>query len=262
MNLEETVESARPFLDRIVKEAASILMKHFRSPLKMSNKVGNDIVTQADLESEAHVAGAIRAQFPTHALIAEEGSVGAAESEFCWHIDPLDGTVNFAAGTPIFAVAVSLSHRNRPVLSAILDPTRDEFYFAQEGRGATCNGTPIRVSETATLSQSLVYVSTFALRRPDQVDRVTSALRRLGVETRNVVNLGSAGISWAYVAAGRLDGEVSFSADQYTGPAGILLVRGAGGRATDFSGADWIPGGVDLVASNGKIHDELLAAVE
>ncbi len=256
--LETTLDDARPFLLNLVEEAGAIVMRYFRRPVETLHKVGADIVTTADHESERHVADAIRSRFPDHAIYAEEGSVGADDSPFRWAIDPLDGTVNYASGVPLFAVAISLMHEGEPVLGAILDPTRSDLYFAERGRGATCNGQPLHVSATADLFNSLVYVSAFGFRRPNLVAPLSRTMERLGPRTRNLVNLGSAGISWAYVAAGYLDLELSFAVDPYTGPAGILLVREAGGRATDLQGNEWRPGMGQVVTSNGRVHDEAL----
>jgi myo-inositol-1(or 4)-monophosphatase len=259
--LDQTLDEARPLLRDLSRQAGEIVMKHFRTTLHTQAKVGNDIVTQADFESESFVAGALRQRFPDHGLVAEEGSRGAPDSPFCWYIDPLDGTVNYAAGVPVFAVAIGLAYENDPVLAAILDPTRDQLFWAERGEGATMNGTPLKVSATESLSDALVYVSGFGLRRPELAGSVLGTLERLGPATRNVVNLGSAGISWAYVASGILDADYAFAVDQFTGPAGVLLVREAGGRVTDFDGEEWHPGSGQALATNGRLHAELLEMI-
>jgi myo-inositol-1(or 4)-monophosphatase len=261
LSYDETLDEARPFLRKIVYDAGEIIMRHFRTPLDMKNKIGHDIVTQADFESESLVAGAIREKFPDHSLIAEEGSRGAPESDYCWYIDPLDGTVNYAAGIPVFAVAVSLAYKHEPVLGAILDPTRDELFWAEKGKGATKNSESISVSSHDDLGDSVIYISSFALRRPHLTPYLVTTLEKLGPEIRNIVNLGSAGISWAYVAAGHIDAEISYAVDQYTGPAGILLVREAGGRATDFDGNEWFPGVPQVITSNGRVHPTMLDVI-
>lgn len=261
-SLETTLTHARPFLRQVVTEAGEIVMRHFRKPHDTQRKIGTDIVTEADFESEAFVASAIREKFPDHALIAEEGSRGAPKSDFCWYIDPLDGTVTYAAGIPVFGVAVSLTHLGEPVLGAILDPTRNELYWAEHGKGATCNDTPIHTSATDDLRNAVIYLSAFGLRRPHITPALLTTMQRLGPQVRSIINLGSAGISWAYVAAGYITSEISFGADQYTGPAGILLVREAGGRATDFEGNEWKPGMRQVITSNGPIHEKILEIIE
>jgi myo-inositol-1(or 4)-monophosphatase len=258
---DNVLEEARPFLRSIVMEAGKIVMRRFRTPLDPQAKEGNDIVTQADFESESFVADSIRNRFPDHSLTAEEGSRGAPDSDYRWFIDPLDGTVNYAAGVPVFAVAISLAHENEPILAAILDPTRDQLFFAERGAGATMNGTPLQVSRTDRLSDSVVYMSGFGLRRQSLAPSVLGTLERLGPETRNLINLGSAGIAWSYVASGHIDADYAFAVDQFTGPAGVLLVREAGGTVTDFDGAYWKPGASQCLATNGTLHDQFLAMI-
>ncbi|MBW3624426.1 MAG: inositol monophosphatase [Armatimonadetes bacterium] len=260
-SLESTLEKARPFLKQIVAEAGEVVMRHFRQPHDTKRKIGTDIVTEADYESEALVANAIRERFPSHSLIAEEGTRGAPKSDFTWYLDPIDGTVTYAAGIPVFCVAVSLVHLGEPVLGAILDPTRDQLFWAERGKGATCNGTPLRVSDTDDLANSVIYISSFGLRRPYLAPSVLETLQNLGPQIRSIINLGSAGISWAYVASGYITAEISYAVDQFTGPAGILLIREAGGRATDFEGNDWMPGTRQVLTSNGRIHDQVLSLI-
>ena len=151
--LEVAIETAR--------EAGAILRHEFDRPKQISYKGEVDIVTESDRRSEALIIARLRKHFPDHAIIAEEGGGGGVGAKYCWHVDPLDGTTNFAHGYPCFAVSIGLAEDGQPVAGAVFNPVSEELFTAARGEGAYLNGKPIRVSAIEKLATSLVATSLF-----------------------------------------------------------------------------------------------------
>src|SRR5437764_9586497 len=142
--------------ESIAREAGSLLMAHFPRRVKIEYKGAADLVTIADRESEALILDRIRAQFPTHDVMGEEGTRIETGSDYRWHVDPLDGTTNFAHGYPVFCVSLAVERKGDRMAGVIYDPTRDEMFTAELGKGAHLNGELIRVSATSRLSECLL----------------------------------------------------------------------------------------------------------
>lgn len=241
------------------RRAGTLLMRGFGRRHAVTFKGEIDLVTAYDQRAEALIVAAIRAAYPDHAIVAEEGSGGGGSAEHCWYVDPLDGTTNFAHGYPVFAISIAYERAGVLECGVTYDPTRKECFVAQRGRGAWLNGRRLAVSPTARLDHALLATGfpydranyPPALARWERVIRAARAVRRAG----------SAALDLAYVAAGRFDG---FWED-WLGPwdlaAGLLLVREAGGTATDLSGGLVSPRRGQVLASNGHIHEAMLAVL-
>ena len=246
--LEVAIEAAR--------EAGTMLRAEFSRPKKISYKGEVDIVTESDRRSEAVIVGRLRQRFPEHAIIAEEGSNSAAAgSRYCWHVDPLDGTTNFAHGYPCFAVSIGLTEDGEPIAGAVFNPIADELFTAARGEGAYLNGKPIRVSSVEKLAHSLVATGfpTHQRKRSANMEYYWEfTLRSHGVRRD-----GSAALDLCSVACGRFDAFWEFRLNSWDTAAGMLLVREAGGTVTDLAGQSYRPGGFDMLASNGRIHEEM-----
>ena len=259
--------SLLPDIETIIRGAGKIVMRHFAKPVATSLKSSRiDIVTEADRESEAFIVAELLARFPDHHIVGEEGGgqgAPAAGAAYHWFVDPIDGTVNFASKLPHFCISIALANADRePLLGLVFDPTRNELFAAVQGGGATLNGAPIRVTETADLIDAVV-TSGFPYDKhtnPDNNEREWSAfLKRIRGERR----LGSAALDLCYVAAGRLDGYWEKDLKPYDVMAGMLIAREAGGRVTDYAGGAH-PQREDrgrYVASNGRLHDAMLAVL-
>ncbi len=221
-----------------------------------------NLVTEYDRRAEEIIVTALRDQFPDHHIYAEEqGDAEPGDSPFNWLVDPLDGTTNFVHGFPVFAVSMGLMHQGHGLVGVIYDPTRDELFTAAAGRGARLNGTPIRVSPTAELDQALLATG-FAYDRRTAADNNVAHLARFIRRCQGIRRAGAASLDLAYVACGRLDGYWEMGLFPWDVAAGTLLVREAGGRVTDFIGGDDDhPTGRRIVASNGRIHDQMLAVL-
>jgi myo-inositol-1(or 4)-monophosphatase len=218
-----------------------------------------DLVTEADVNAERAIVELIRSHFPTHRVLAEEGSVGGDDASHRWIIDPLDGTTNFAHGLRAFSVSVGYELEGNLAAGAIYDPNLDELFLATAGGGATLNGAPITVSATDELIQALV-----ATGLPYDRSLLPIALAQfsaLSAECQAVRRVGSAALDCAWTAAGRFDGYWENVVNAWDVAAGALIAAEAGAIVTDLQGAPFqVDVGNILMAAPG-IHLKLLAAV-
>jgi myo-inositol-1(or 4)-monophosphatase len=238
---------------------ATVLKYYFNSKeLKISNKEGvNNLVTEADHAAEKTIMETIREQFPEHFILSEESGEMATASEYKWIIDPLDGTVNYAHGIPICCVSIGLEHNGQMIMGAVYNPFLDEFFIGERGKGATLNGDPIGVSAKTTVMDSCIVTGfpyTY-LDMPNGPLQVFDRFIRRGVPVRR---LGSAAIDLCWVAAGRFDGFYEHKLNAWDSAAGFLILEEAGGKVTDFKGTYYSPYQPYIVATNGKIHDEII----
>ena len=235
-----------------------ILQQFFNGDFKISNKGSmNDLVTEADHASEAAIISSIKQNFPNHFILSEEVGEIKTDSEYKWVIDPIDGTINFANGIPLCCVSIGVEKAGKMVLGAIYNPFINEFYFAEKGSGAFLNDKPISVSNKTEVIKSCL-VTGFPYTYLDMANgplQVFEKFIRRGIPVRR---LGSAAIDLCWVAAGRFDGFYEHSLNAWDTAAGFLLVEEAGGTVTDFYGNDYSPYQKQLLATNGKIHEEML----
>ena len=227
-----------------------------------------DLVTRADLESEALIKNAITAAFPEDAILAEEsgrsagaGAAGATDptgaGEFLWAIDPVDGTINYAHGLPLYSVSVGLMLNGEPVAGIVSLPALNNRYRAITGQGATRDGKPIHVSATTEFSQALV-VTGFPYTRHRMMDTLLRGLENILQHARGVRRTGSAAIDLCWLAEGRFDCYYEFNLNPWDTCAGTILLREAGGRLSDFRGGEHTPGDYQLAASNSTLHTAFL----
>jgi len=225
-----------------------------------------DLVTQFDLEAEKLITRSLQQAFPTHSLMAEEGGNTANHgSDYVWHIDPIDGTNNFAHGIPFFAVSMALYKDNLPVVGLVYEPMRDECFTAVAGEGAHLlhNGrkTAIRVTQAKRLVDSILATGFPYDRHTSDLDNIRQLTAFLK-QAQGIRRMGSAALDLAYVAAGRLDGYWEFKLNSWDVAAGVLLVQEAGGVVTDMAGRPFaLSPKVSLVASNGRVHETMLATL-
>jgi len=236
-------------------EAGRILLSEFDRPPSISYKGEVDIVTQADRRSEEAVVGMIRTRFPQHTIIAEEGGGYETKSPFCWHVDPLDGTTNFAHKYPCFAASIGLEEEGELIVGVVYQPVTKELFTAVKGEGAYLNQKRIHVSAVERLGTSLLctgFPSAKRIKSPNIHYYWDFTMRSHGVRRD-----GSAAMDLAAVACGRFDGFWEFGLHSWDTAAGTLLVREAGGTVTTVSGQPYRPGDADTWASNGLIHEEM-----
>ena len=244
----------------LARRAGGLLLDGAGRATQVRHKGAVDLVTEFDLKSEQFLVEGIRSAFPADAILSEEGS-GSEGEGVRWLVDPLDGTTNFAHGLPIFSISIACVRAEELLLGVIYDPTRKELFHTLAGAGAFLNEAPIRVSATTALDESLL-VTGFPYDIRTNPDNNLSYFNTLAVRARAVRRLGSAALDLAYVAAGRLDGYWELRLNPWDWAAGVLLVRESGGRVTTFGRDEKVlDGDATLVATNGQIHDELLAAL-
>ena len=247
------------FAIETAREAGQILLEKFGRKINISKKGDIDLVTEADLASEKAIIERIKSHYPKHSILAEESGeaiVAGGDSSWKWIVDPLDGTTNFAHGYPCWCVTLALEHDGEIVVGVTFDPTRDELFAAEKGKGATLNNKPIRVSETEKLSEALI-ITGFPYdfkQREDFAKHLTEFL----LKSRGVRRDGSAAIDMAYVACGRFDGFWEEGLNPWDVAAGVLLIEEAGGRVSYYDDSKFSVYKPPICADNGLIHSEML----
>ena len=217
-------------MESIAREAGVLLMDYFDKHIKIEYKGDADLVTAADRKSEALIRERIHRLWPDHDVLGEEGGLRDTGSEYRWYVDPLDGTTNFAHGYPVFCVSLALEHKDEMIAGLCFDPTRNETFTAERGKGSRLNGSPIHVSKTTKLAESLVATGFPSHKRH----------KNPNIHFYHQITLRTHGVRRADTAAG------------------VLVVEEAGGRVTNFSGGPFQLNSRETLASNGIIHDALL----
>ena len=240
----------------IAREAGALLANYFDRRVGFELKGEFDLVTEADRASEKLVVERLRSHFPTHAIVAEEGSGQSGSSDYRWYVDPLDGTTNFAHGFPMFNVTLALEHAGELIAGVIYDPIRDELFTAERDGGAYLNGVRIHVSRAARVQDALVATGFPSRKRHLNVN--VHFYYQLAMMSHGVRRAGSAALDLAYVACGRLDGFWEFGLNPWDMAAGILIVSEAGGTCSDMRGGPVNVGGPHLLADNTAIHAEMV----
>ncbi|MGD0571245.1 MAG: inositol monophosphatase family protein [Candidatus Sulfotelmatobacter sp.] len=259
-------DSFLPAISAIAREAGALLMEYFHQHLKIEYKGDADLVTAADRAAEALIRDRIRQQWPTHDVLGEEQGLSDQGSDYRWYVDPLDGTTNFAHGYPVFCVSMAVEHQaveqrssgkpGQRVAAVIYDPTRDELFSAEQGKGARLNGETIHVSKAATLKESLLATGFPSHKRHKNPN--IYFYHQITLRTHGVRRAGSAALDLCNVACGRFDGFWEFNLNPWDTAAGVLIIEEAGGKVTRFDGSPFEINSRETVASNGLIHDAML----
>jgi len=245
------------FAIETARDAGRLLLEKFGGDLKISKKGDINLVTEADLASEALIMERIRSYYPKHSILAEESgeAVVAGDSAWKWIIDPLDGTTNYSHGYPCWCVTLALEHDGEVVVGVTFDPTRDELFSAERGRGASLNNKPIRVSKTEELSEALIVTGfPYDFKHRSNFER---HLTEFLLHSRAVRRDGSAAIDMAYVACGRFDGFWEEGLNPWDMAAGLLLIEEAGGQVSRYDSSAFSIYSPPILATNGLIHSQM-----
>lgn len=248
-------------LTEAAQAGAAEILRFFNNDFKVSNKEGvNNLVTEADHASEKAIIDVVHKHFPDHHILSEETGEIVLDSNYKWIIDPIDGTINFAHGIPLNCVSIAIEHSGEIVMGAVYNPHLNEFYFAEKGKGATLNDKPIRVSgQTEAIRACLVTGFPYTyINAPNGPLEIFERFVRKGVPVRR---LGSAAIDLCWVAAGRFDGFYEHKLEAWDSAAGYLIVEEAGGKVTDLAGNKFSVYQHKVLATNGKIHDEMVEII-
>ena len=250
----------------IAREAGALLLQYFHQGLKIEYKGDADLVTAADRAAETLIRERITKQFPSHDVLGEEQGLNNLGGDYRWYVDPLDGTTNFAHGYPVFCVSLALEYqaledrlsgqRGRRIAGVVYDPTRDELFTAEQGRGAHLNGKPIHASKAAQLKECLVATGFPSHKRHKNPN--IYFYHQITLRTHGVRRAGSAALDLCNVASGRFDGFWEFNLNPWDTAAGVLIVEEAGGKVSRFDGSPFEIDSRETLASNGLVHDVLV----
>jgi len=244
---------------KAVQTSGHILVDYFQKvhDFRQKNKNIRDLVTEVDILSEKNIKSKIEDVFPKHTIIAEETKTEKHGSDVIWHIDPLDGTVNYSQGIPLCAVSVGVEKKGEIVAGAIYNPFLEEIYYASKSQGAYLNGKLIHVSKKKTLEEG-IYVAAFSAVSSSAKKREYEIFGKINDTTRGVLRIGSAALALAYLACGKIDGFWSKDLFSWDLAAGIILVEESGGKISSAEGKKYKFKDSVLVASNKIIHENLL----
>jgi len=240
------------------RAGGKVLLRYFTKKFRVDYKGEVNLVTEADRRAEAVIVSTLHRHFPDHQVLAEESGEGTRRaSPYKWIIDPLDGTTNFAHTFPMFCISIALETRGEVVLGVVYDPLREEIFLAEKGRGAALSGRPIRVSQTEKLNGSLL-VTGFAYDVREDMKNNLDHFGNFSLRAQGVRRTGSAALDLCYVACGRLDGFWEMKLAPWDTAAGFLIATEAGAMVTDFKGQPYTIYLKEIVASNGRIHREMV----
>jgi myo-inositol-1(or 4)-monophosphatase len=243
---------------QISREAGEIVREGFKRNLKIDYKTNeSDLVTDVDKASEKHISDFIKKKFPSHGILAEESGNIKNGSEYTWVVDPIDGTVNFAHGLPIFSISIGLQKNGKTIAGVVYDVPRDVIYSAENGGGAYANDKKINVSDNSNIGHSIL-VTGFPYNIRENPYNALEKFVALTRASRGVRRLGSAAIDFCYVAEGVFDGFWEVYLNPWDICAGKLLVEEAGGSVTDFKGEDINIDSKQILATNGRINKDMI----
>ncbi len=248
----------------VAREAGALLGRNFAQIHQITLKGHHDPVTESDLQSQQLIIQRLSQAFPHCGFVAEEAGLSAFTDDGGqgrWIIDPLDGTVNFAHNFPLFCVSIAWQRQGVVEYGVVYDPLRDELFEAVKGQGAWLNDAPIRVSAIRDLDRALLATG-FPYNVAERLEETMLRLRRLLVQSQGVRRPGSAAIDLCYLAAGRVDGFWEEGLKPWDTAAAVLIVEEAGGQVSAFDGTPFTLTGDTVAASNGLLHEQLLAALQ
>lgn len=258
----DDLQKYKRVLFEAVDESAKILIDNFDTNFKIGRKTHyNDLVTEIDHKSESKIIEVIHSHFPDHNVLSEEIGNLNLDSDHVWIVDPIDGTVNYAHSIPIFCISIALEIKKEIKLGLIYNPISGEKFFSEKDKGAFLGNKKITVSKTQQLRDSIL-VTGFPYGAKDNQDHCIDHFANFIKHGLPIRRLGSAALDICYVACGRFDGFWEVSLNPWDVAAGYLILNEAGGKITDFKGEMYSIYGKQLLATNGKIHKEMMDVLE
>lgn len=251
------------FLDVAIaaaREAGDLVKSRWGTGLSVEMKGEINLVTEVDRAAEKLIVAKIHAVFPLHDIMGEEGQAARKDSEFKWIVDPLDGTTNFAHSYPLFVVSIALEQKGEIIVGVVYDPLRDELFTATKNGGAFLNGKKIRVSRTEKLGQALLGTG-FAYNLRETKENNLREFGNMLIQAQGVRRDGVAAVDLCYVACGRYDGFWELNLFPWDVAAGVIMIREAGGRVTNYEGQEFSVYEKKILASNGLFHEEMRAVL-
>lgn len=257
MNLDTYLKAA----ERAAKKAGLMLIQNIRSNREISFKGEVDLVTNFDRRSQEIIRDSLLRAFPDHDIIAEEGLKKEKGSDFKWIVDPIDGTTNYVHGFPVFCISIAVEKGGKSLVGLVFDPMRGELFAAKRGEGASLNNKKIQVSCTEELDKSLLTTGFPYDIRESEMNNLDH-FSNFAVRCQAIRRCGSAALDLCSVACGRADGFWELKLSPWDTAAGALIVKEAGGCVTDFHNKRFDSGKKQVLASNGKIHKQMLEVLK
>jgi len=244
---------------KAAKEAGKIILSYYSKNVNAITKNNTyDLVTEADLASESRIISIIKNNYPDHSILTEESGEERHKSDYCWIIDPLDGTNNFFHKFPMFCVSIALYKKGKPLIGVVFDPLKNELFYAEKSEGAFLNNKKINVSNVNSLNKSLLAFG-FYYERGLLMRKTLGQLKKFFYENiHGIRRTGSAALDLCYTACGRFDGYWELKLNPWDFAAGSLIITEAGGRVTDVQGKRYNLMMKNVAASNGKIHKYMI----
>ncbi len=244
---------------KAAKEAGKIILKYYSKNVNAASKTNTcDLVTEADIASENKIISIIKNKFSDHSILTEESGEEIHKSDYCWVIDPLDGTNNFYHKFPMFCVSIALYKKGKPLIGVVFDPLKKEFFYAEKNEGAYLNNKKINVSSVNSLSKSLLVLG-FYYERGLLMRKSLDQMKKFFYENvHGIRRTGSAALDLCYTACGRFDGYWELTLNPWDYAAGSLILTEAGGRITNIQGGKYHLMMGNVAASNRKIHKQML----
>ena len=248
------------FAKKLSVRAGKLVKAGLNQHLRVEYKGRINPVTQIDLASEKLITQSIAKAFPDHAIVAEEGSDSNFASDYVWLVDPLDGTVNFAHGFPVYCISIGVQYRGKAIAGAVFDPERDELFWSEKGKGAWLNKSRINVSNETRLERALLATG-FAYDIGTSKKNNLGYFARMAKKAQGIRRPGSAAIDLCWLAAGRVDAFWELKLCPWDTAAASLIVTEAGGKLSRVDGSPYSIFGPDLLASNTHLHKAMQKAL-
>ena len=253
------MKAIKETLEKALCEAGAMIRQAVKRPIHVEYKGPVSLVTEIDRNAERRIIEIIRKRFPNHSILAEESEPEGNTAQK-WLIDPIDGTTNFAHRLPLACVSIAYEEDGIVNVGGVWNPFLDEWFWAERGNGATLNGKKIRVSQAKTLKESLL-VTGFPYDRMERAPYYLKFMEAFMLETQGIRRSGSAALDLCYLACGRFDGYWEFKLQPWDVAAGALIAQEAGAQLSDFRGKPMNIYGNQTLATNGKIHDQMLSVI-
>lgn len=247
---------------KAITESGNILEEYFQKDFKIESKdTISNLVTEVDKKSEAVIMEIIQSEYPGHFIMTEESGEIVTDSEYKWIIDPIDGTINYAHSIPICCVSIGLEKAGEIILGAVYNPFMNELFFAEKNQGAFLNDKKIEVSKEDDLRMSLL-VTGFPYITSNEPDLQLNIFNKIVSSDIPIRRLGSAALDLCWTANGRFDGFWEFNLHAWDVAAGSLILTEAGGTLSDFNGDEYSVYNKQILATNGKVHNQLLEVIQ
>jgi myo-inositol-1(or 4)-monophosphatase len=258
----QSLKIFKKVLYEAAEEAGKIITKHYKTAFLIGRKQHySDLVTEIDKKSEKKIIDVIHNHFPGHNILSEECGDLNMKSDYVWIIDPIDGTVNYAHSLPIFCVSIALEIKKKVKIGLIYNPMNNEYFYGENNKGAYLNGKRIRVSGIKYLKDALL-VTGFPYGAQNNTDHCINHFVNFIKAGLPIRRLGSAALDLCYVACGRIDGFWEVSLNPWDVAAGNLILKEAGGKVTNFFGKKYSIYNKQILATNGKIHREMIEILD